>query len=219
MSWNHYWATGGGSAQPAYNQFSHNGCAVGCGPVAWAMLFCWGDYQAGNGNAYWAPRWGLYRQDGGRGANIVAPLRQDNGVNNVIRELNGQIGTFCASGSGATAPWTMPGAWQYLTGRTGTQLRTDWNSLGICEDGLRNRVIDSIVNRRTPAVIGTGWLSHYPMAFGYAWQTRVIRHSFLFWSWDETVTDRSFYVNQGWGGGGAGDWVSASTWFSGQIFP
>jgi hypothetical protein len=97
--------------------------------------------------------------------------------------------------------------------------RADWNSIGWHEDGIRDRVIDSIVNRHTPAVIGTGWLSHYPMAFGYAWQNRVIHHSFLFWSWDEVVTDRCFYVNEGWGGGGSGDWVEASTWFAGQIFP
>jgi hypothetical protein len=219
MSWTYYWAAGGGAAQPAYFQFQHNGCYVGCGPTAWAMLFGWGDRQASTGNAYWAPRTGLYRQNGGRGADAVAPLAQDAGVQNMTRELNGQVHTFCAFGSGATAPWDMPGAWNYLNGRTGAAGRADWNSFGIKQDWLRDRAIDSIVNRRTPAVIGTGWLSHYPMAFGYAWQTRVVRHTFAFWSWNETVTDRCFYVNQGWGGGGAGDWVDASTWFAGQIFP
>ena len=219
MSWTYYWTTGGGSVQPAYNQFPYGGCAVGCGPTAWAMLFCWGDYQAAHGNAYWAPRTGLYLQNGGRGADAVAPLVQDAGVNNVISELHGEVSTFCAFGSGATCPWDMPGAWQYLNGRTWTRLQTDWNSFGISQDSLRDKAIDSIVNRHTPAVIGTGWLSHYPMAFGYAWQTQTVRHSFLWWSWDETVTDRAFYVNEGWGGGGAGDWVDASTWFTGQIYP
>jgi hypothetical protein len=219
MSWTYYWASGGSSSQPAYNQFIHNGYYVGCGPVAWAMLFCWGDYQAGNGNAYWSPRWGLYRQNGGTGANVVAPLSQDAGVNNIIRDLNGHVHTFNAFGSGATCPWDMPGAVNYLRTRTGTQLVCNWNSIGIHEGGLRDRAIDSIVNRATPAVIGTGWLSHYPLAFGYAWQQRTIRHSFLFWSWDEVVTDRCFYVNQGWGGGGNGDWIDASTWFAGQIVP
>lgn len=219
MSWTTYFAAGASPAQPKYNQFNRNGCAIGCGPVAWAMLFCWGDYQAENGNNYWAPRWGLFRTNGGRGANASAPLIQDNSVNNIIIELNGQVHTFCISGSGATCPWDMPGASAYLSGRTGTQLRTDWNSVGIYQDDLRNRVIDSIVNRRTPAVIGTGWLSHYPLAFGYKWQTRTVHHSFLFWSWDDVVTDRCFYVNEGWGGGGAGDWIEASTWFAGQILP
>jgi hypothetical protein len=218
MAWNFYWAAGGGSAQPAYDQFTYSGCEVGCGPVAWAMLFGWADRQAATGNAYWAPRTGIYRQNGGRGADAVAPLTQDAGVRNMIVELHNDVGTFCAFGSGATAPWTMPGAWQYLNGRTGARLRADWNSVGIHEDGLRDRAIDSIVNRRTPAVIGTGWLSHYPLAFGYAWQRRTVRHCFI-WCWDDVVTDRCFYVNNGWGGGGAGEWIDASTWFAGQLFP
>lgn len=217
MSWTYYWA-GGGDAQPRYSQFDHDGCAIGCGPVAWTMLFGWGDYQAGNGNTYWAPRFGLYRENGGRGANVVAPLTQDAGIRNVITEIHDEVGTFCAFGSGATAPWDMPGAWRYLNGRTGTGLRSDWNSLGIHDDSIRDRAIDSIVNRRTPAVIGTGWLSHYPLAFGYAWQQRTVRYCFIF-CWDDTVTDRCFYVNDGWGGGGAGEWIDAGTWFSGQIFP
>jgi hypothetical protein len=38
-------------------------------------------------------------------------------VRTMIRELRGQIGTFCAFGSGATSPWTMPGARSCLSGR------------------------------------------------------------------------------------------------------
>ena len=43
MSWTYYWAPG---SQPAYWQFDYNGCPVGCGPVAWGMLFGWADEQA-----------------------------------------------------------------------------------------------------------------------------------------------------------------------------
>lgn len=218
MAWNYYWTTGGGAQQPKYNQFPYNGCAVGCGPTAWAMLFCWADYQAAHGNAYWAPRSGLYRQNGGRGAEAVAPLTQDEGVNNAIRELHNEVHTFCAFGSGATCPWDMPDAVTYLSGRSGTTLQANWDSFGICEDRLRDAAITSIVSRHTPAVIGTGWLSHYPMAFGYATQQRTVRHCFI-WCWNDVVTDRCFYVNEGWGGGGAGDWIEASTWFVGQIYP
>jgi hypothetical protein len=32
------------------------------------------------------------------------------------------------------------------------------------------------------------------------------------------VTDRWFYVNQGWGGGG-NDWVEAGTWLAASIYP
>ncbi len=218
MTWTYFWAGTGGD-QPRYNQFDQNGCAIGCGPVAWAILLCWADRQAAGGNAYWAPRWGIYRRDGGRGDNDVAPINQTNGVNNVIREIHGQVGTFCAFGSGATVPWSMPGVWRYLSGRTGATQECHWNSLGIHETGIANQAAESICYRRTPAVIGTGWLSHYPVAFGYAWQRRTVRHSFLWWDWEETVTDTCFYVNNGWGGGGAGEWIDAGTWFSGEIHP
>ena len=218
MSWTYYWATGGHGAQVLYNQFSHGSCQVGCGPVAWAMLFGWGDRQAESGtNAYWAPRNGLYRRDGGRGPNDTAPTGMTEGISNVIRELHGQLGTFCIFGSGATWPWEMDDAIEYLNGRSFTQLQAHWNSVGWHEDGLRNRARNSIRDRATPAIIGTGWLSHYPLAYGYAWQRRIIRRCFIF-CWDEEVYDRWFFVNQGWGGAG-NDWVEAGTWFSGEIYP
>ncbi len=212
--WTYYWASG---AQPKYYQFNHNGCMVGCGPVAWTMLFCWADRQAGTGNAYWAPRWGLYRTNGGKGSDVVAPINQDAGVENVIKEINGYVGTFCWFGQGATTPWSMGDARKYFTGRTGTSLSTHYNIMGISESGLRKKARNSIRDRKTPAVIGIGWLTHYPMAYGYAWRKRTIRRCFIF-CWDETVYDRWFYVNNGAGGAGNG-WVSASTWFAGQIYP
>lgn len=218
MTWTYFWA-GSSSDQPAYNQFPYGSCAVGCGPVAWGILFAWADRQAALGNAYWWGRGGLYRTNGGRGADAIAPIAQDNGVNNMIRELNGQVGTFCSFGSGATTPWGMPGAWSYINGRSYTRMDTHWNSFGVHETRLANYAANSIAYRRTPAVIGTGWLSHYPVAWGYAWQRRVIRHSFLWWDWEETVTDTAFYVNNGWGGGGAGEWIDAGTWFAGEIYP
>ncbi|HZM30816.1 MAG TPA: hypothetical protein VFB77_10035 [Acidimicrobiales bacterium] len=181
------------------------------------MLFGWADRQAGSGNAYWAPRWGLYRQNGGYGADVLAPIGQDQGVRNVIQEIRGYVGTFCIGDSGATFPWDMVDGWRYLSGRSGTSLRAGWNSLGIHQDWLRDRARDSIKYRGTPAVIGTGWLSHYPMAYGYAYQERTVRYCVIF-CWTDTVYDRWFYVNQGWGGSG-NEWVSASTWFAGEIFP
>ena len=217
MSWTYYWAGNSGD-QPGYRQYEWGGCQIGCGPVALTMMFCWADRQAGIGNAYWAPRNGLYRVNGGRGGDAIAPIGQDGGVQNVIQEIHGDVGTFCIFDSGATFPWSMGGAWQYLNGRTWTRLQCDYDALGIDEDGLRDKAISSIRDRHTPAVIGIGWLSHYPLAWGYAWQQRTVQHCFIF-CWTDTVTDQYFYVNEGWGGGGSGDWVDASTWFAGQIFP
>ena len=216
MAWTYYWA-GSHADQPAYNQYIYDGCNIGCEPVAWTILFCWADIQAETGNSYWAPRWGLYRQNGGSGANDIAPLHQTSGVDNVIEEIHEDVATWCIANSGATFPWDMHQARNYLSGRTGTKLSTHYNSLGISESRLRKYARNSIRDRGTPAVIGTGWLSHYPVAYGYAWQKRTVRKCFIF-CWNETVYDRWFYVNQGWGGSGNG-WVSASTWFAGEISP
>jgi hypothetical protein len=217
-SWNYFWAGTHGD-QRLYNQMSSSdpqnpsSCYSGCGATAWAMLFGWADNQAAIGNAYWAPRWGLYRENGGYGANAVAPQYWDTGVKNMIWEIRQRIDTFCAFGSGATAPWDMSGAAGYLTGRTGTRLYTNYNSVGISTGGLRELARDSIIYQNTPAVIGTGWFNHYPLAYGYAWRSR--RRCFI-GCWTEY--SRWFYVNQGWGGNDNG-WVPASTWFAGRIRP
>jgi hypothetical protein len=100
---------GGHGAQPLYNQFQHAGCVVGCGAVAWPILFGWGDRQAKTGTPYWAGGFGFYRPDGGRGANDIAPFSMTKGVRTMICELRGQLGTVCAFGAGATTRWTMPG--------------------------------------------------------------------------------------------------------------
>lgn len=216
MAYTYYWADGSVNDQP-YDQFPLNGCASGCGNLAWTILFLWGDRQAGTGNSYWAPRWGLYRQDGGTGADVISPTTQTAGVKKVAVEIADDVDTFCIFGQGATYPWDMSGASAYFSGRTGTSLTTHYNSFGFSESRLREYARNSIRDRDTPAVIGTGWLSHYPVAYGYAWQSRVVRKCFIF-CWNETVYDRWFYVNQGWGGYG-NDWVPADTWFAGEIYP
>ena len=217
MSWDYYWADGSHAEQPDYYQFQYGNCFVGCGPVAWAMLFCWGDHQAENGNSYWAGRTGLYLEDGGRGDNDVAPLTQTSGVENVIEEINDWVDTFCIGGSGATYPADMHEASGYLSGRTRTTLDAHFNGAGLAETRLRDYARDSIKYRDTPAVVGVGWLVHYPLAYGYAYQERIVRYCFG-WCWDEVVYDRCFFLNQGWGGAG-NEWITASTWFSGEIYP
>lgn len=217
MTWS-YWTCQGD--QTRYSQYDYQGCPVGCGPVAWAMSIGWADRRATVGDPYWAPRWGLYRQNGGTGANAVAPVVLDPGITNVISELHNELGTFCIDNQGATFPWSMDSVWRYLNPRTGTWRITHWNSFGFSEDYIRNAAANSIIYRGAPAVIGTGWLSHYPLAYWYAEQRRVVRKSFLWWSWDEVEWDRSFYVNNGWGNNAQNfAWVPASTWFAGMLYP
>jgi hypothetical protein len=220
--WNFFWA-GTHEDQRLYYQIpAHTGpnptsCPSGCGGTAWAMLFGWADHQAALGNPYWAGRFGIYRVNGGYGADADAPRIMDTGVNNMTWEIHNRIGTWCAFGNGPTFPWDMGGASGYLAGRSFTRLTTHYDSLGIHEDRLREYARDSIIYRHTPAVIGIGWLNHYPLAYGYAWRSRTVRSCFI-WCWDSTEYSRWFYVNEGWGGAGNG-WVSAGTWFAGELAP
>jgi hypothetical protein len=183
------------------------------------MLFGWADYQAETNASwtYWSPRKGIYRLNGGTGTNAIAPTFQDAGIRSITWEIRNYIGTFCVGSSGPTFPWRMGDAWRYMVNRSGTAVVTDFSSVGIRWDSLKVRARNSIVYRQTPAVIGTGWLSHYPLAMGYAWRSRTVRACAICW-WDTTEYSEWFWVNQGWGGSDNG-WVSASTWFAGEVYP
>jgi uncharacterized repeat protein (TIGR01451 family) len=228
-----YFAAGGHSAQPLYRQLSPReypngwGCYSGCGPTALAMLFAWADNQAASGNPYWAPRWGLYRQNGGYGADATPPLwwneghTELNGVKSMMMEIRRYVSTFCVFESGATFQWDMGGnAWRYLNGRTGARFQATWNTIPFTSDDHRDRVIHSIVSRQTPAVIGTGFIvdGHYPMAYGYRNERVIIPRCFFWHCWEDVEYRHQFYVNQGWGGSGNG-WIPAGTWFAGQLYP
>ena len=104
----------------------------------------------------------------------------------------------------------MVNATNYLAGRTGTSLSTFYRVTGIPASSIRRRAADSIIDRGTPAIIGTGWLHHYPLAYGYAQRVGS--------SWGIIQTRRFFFVNQGMAGSNNG-WVQASTWFAGEIYP
>ncbi|MFO1054772.1 MAG: hypothetical protein U1F36_21320 [Planctomycetota bacterium] len=217
-SWSTYYADGGSGDQPRYGQFTYGSCYVGCGPVAWAMLFAWGDIQAHAGNPVWSSRTGLYRTNGGTtvsgaSSSAVAPLYQDTGIDNVIRELNGWVDTYCLFGGGATWPSDMDEAQGYLDARTGAYCTGTDSDTFITTSGKRDDAIDSIKDRDTPVVIGNsmGGGLHYPVAFGYAVRSKS--------GWFGTSYDREFYVNPGWGSSSEFQWVDAKTWFVGQLYP
>jgi len=229
--WNYFWA-GFTNDQRIYGQISDgtspnfSGCPSGCGATAWAMLFGWADHQAFIGTPRWASpyRGGIYRQNGGYGADADAPAAMDAGVTNMTWEIRNRVGTFCAFGSGPTLPWNMDNAQGYLTNRSYAHVNTHYNVLGWHEDRLRVYARDSIIYNHTPAIIGTGWLTHYPLAWGYAWRSRQVRSCFGpdlgFNCWNSTEYARFFYVNEGWPGNGSNmGWVSAGTWFAGEVYP
>lgn len=213
-NWDYWWA-GTGRDQRAYWQHEYEGCDVGCGPVAWGMLFGWADHQAWEGNSYWGPRWGLYRENADTypAPDADAPRSHTSGPRRMIEEINEYVDTFCAFGSGATLPGHMHEAWKYFRGRTGTWLGTWQSPVGIPLPRFRRRAREAIIHDDTPAIIGTGWLHHYPLAYGYAHKVTegpifgiIERHH------------HAFYVNDGQGDPTAG-WVNGRTWFAGRIWP
>jgi len=226
--WKYHWAADPvvrrvmGLDQRRYSQIppksgpNTSSCFSGCGATAWAMLFGWADNQAAIGNRSWAGRFGIYRQNGGFGADAVAPRDPDAGVDNMTWELRQRMGTFCVFGQGATLPWRMDDAAGYLVGRSGIRLDIHYNAVLWKEDRLRDYAIKSIRDRHTPAIIGIGGLGspHYPLAFGYAERSRIVHH----WYGDTTERERRFIVNQGQGDERA-DVLPASTWFAGEIAP
>ncbi len=224
QSWAWYWAWAGTNDMTIYNQLNLGSCSSGCGATAWAMLFGWADYQAASQYwNYWSPRWGIYRQNGGYGADERAPLAMTAGVTNMTLEIRSEVNTLCAFGYAPTLPGYMDGAADYLSWRSNTSLNTDYSSLGIISDNLREKTQQMIINHKTPAIIGTGWLSHYPLAHGFQWWSKVVSQCTWYFFYtscsDKLVYNRQFFVNQGWGNIASNGWIPARTWFFGEIWP
>lgn len=209
--WHYWWATGDAGALtynqiPAHTRVNTSNCWSGCGATAWAMLFGWVDRRAGAGQAAWVNHWGIYRVNGGFGANVVAPLAQDAGVDNMTWEIRNQIGTYCCGTGGCTAVGNMIKAADYVRPRATASWRmtTKYDPTGLCWfgscDPARVMARDQIVYRQAPALLATS--THYPMAYGYAERSK--QSCFLWWC--STDVSRWFYVNQGWGGTG-NDWI------------
>jgi hypothetical protein len=221
----HTFSAGTDAQQRLYYQFNYRDCKVGCGSVAWMMLFGWYDYRSSpeGGNTF--NRWNTFRADGsasgsGTRANGIAPRTNNTGVERATTNIRDRIGTFCSfGGSGATPPWGMDRAAGYLSQmKTGLGIRVHYNAVGVHEDSLRDMVRDEIQHRGRPAIIGTGWMVHYPLAYKYRWKSRPEKFLEGWFDGNDVVYTREFYVNQGWGGGGNG-WISAGTWFSGRGIP
>ena len=146
------------------------------------------------------------------------------GVFTATEYIRNQVGTFCFSGSGATYPWSMDNVRNYLTYvGTGISIDTHYNAVGYHEDSLRDYTIEHLTkanqNERRPVIIGTGWLNHYPLAWGYSWRSRPTTwRDAGWWVGDDVLYSRYFYVNNGHGGSDDG-WVDASTWFAGRVSP
>jgi hypothetical protein len=224
--WSYYYA-GTDADQRMYDQWDLGGCLSGCGPTAWMMLFGWVDYKSSITGSGWG-RWNTYRAGGNNvgaatGSTGVAPAALSNDVKNATLYIRNQVGTYClpTSNSALTYPWSMENARYYLNYvGTGLGFADSYNIAGYHEDRLKNYAINEITNRvPRPVVIGTGWLSHYPLAYKYAIQSRPTTwRDAGWWVGDDYVYNQSFYVNEGWGGRSNG-WINAGTWFAGRVSP
>jgi hypothetical protein len=138
-------------------------------------------------------------------------------------EIRNDIDTFCwDEDSAPTLPKDMNGVGSYVSGRSTTKVSTEYSNVGIAWDSImayaRNGIKRSDPEKATPVIIGTGWLSHYPLAYGY----RSRSHTYCIWPekrWGCVTTyEHQFFVNQGWGRG-YGEWVPGDIWYAGRVFP
>jgi hypothetical protein len=223
---------------PRYESPNTSLCPSGCGATAWSMLFGWIDNKAANdsGNDYWKGRWGLFRMNG---HDAKAPKIWNisdwrfTAIKDMTWKIRNDIDTWCFVGdspfepwdfgnSGPTNPWDMDGVKDYVHGRSAIRIYTKYSVAGIGWDYIRvyaqNGIAYSDEGKHTPVVIGTGWLTHYPLAYGYRWRDRtfcIVPSK----GWGcVTTTDRQFFVNQGWGSD-HGEWVDSDIWFAGRAFP
>ena len=204
-SWVYGWA-GTDDDQRWYTQIPPNtppntaDCFTGCGATAWMMLFGWADYRASEGDPMWDASYGMFG-----GVAEVAPDTRDADIDTLTLENRDYIETACQSDQGRTWPWDMDQAKQYLSSRTNSSpsLTTNFNTVPIPTDGLRDRADASIRGNRPP-IIAQG-VEHYSLAYGY-------RKKNCRFGRDK----HEFKINTGWG---YARWTSAGTWFVGQIRP
>ena len=222
--WHYYWVDSHNDAlRIRYNQIPrHSGvntsaCYSGCAATGWAMAFAWVDRRAAENHWRWRNHWGIYRVNGGLGANAVAPTNQDAGVNNMTWEIRNHLRTSCSGTSGSTSRSNEIRACEYVRPRATASwgCRTRYDPTGLCWfgacNGARDLIRDQIVNLRAPAIVGAN--SHIQMAVGYAYQSE--RSCFLWWC--STSYNRWFYVNKGWGGSGNG-WLDWDDVYLGGIY-
>ena len=208
-------------------------CPSGCGATAWAMLFGWVDRMANQqlyDNPNWRGRWGLFRENGGRyEPDDVAPkLFEGDGVKNMTWEIRNDIDTWCAdpfegdlSENAPTLPGDMADVKDYIQDRSAVSVSWDWEMYD-GNDSLIKKASKILAGNgyvRTPAVIGIGYLEHYPLAFGWNGEP----HTYCAWLWPPagciTLYYGEFLVNMGHAAGQAEWYWDEDIWFVGTVQP
>jgi hypothetical protein len=192
---------------PKYTQISpgagpnDSSCASGCGPTAWAMIVGWASRRASANGSSDGAFAGLFRTaPGASGAPLVAPLAEDDTVDDTTWTLRNALGTFCLTDQGATTPWSMDDMQSFIDSRApGVSTEVDYSSLMQMDSSLRDHAALVVCSGR-PVILGIGSTfnadMHYPVASAYE--------------------DGWFWLNMGWGGDGDA-WYETSTWFVGSV--
>lgn len=241
-SWSSYYHVDGDrktsdARQRWYDQFEVPGsCLSGCGPTAWMMLFGWVDFKSSltyPASSYWL-RPNAFRNMGGYvgnqanggGTSIVAPSTLSIGIKNSTLQIRNSIWTTCtwvnSDSNAATAPFMMEDVIYYLNSvNSGLSIDTHYCVVGCHEDRLTRYTLSHLKHStqwlRRPVIIGTGFLAHYPLAYGVKYRTRPEDWDEGYFDGDDVVWDTVWLVNQGWGDK-EGEWVSGGTWFAGRVF-
>ena len=192
-------------------------CAVGCGPVAWAMIFGYYDrrshYQTGvygNGSQplYACSYNGAYGSSG-----CVAPkYAYTNRIKKYIEVVNKVLGTWCIFKNGATFSFQMTRVKGFFQARqksghpTISRVFIFWKLIRWPK--LQRKTRDWI-RAGWPVVVGTteggAFKWHYPVATKYRQRSRKWRRCIKFFGkrcgrW-HTETASQMYTHQGWGYG------------------
>jgi hypothetical protein len=232
-----FFDAGSADDQRDYNQFTYGtyfssigaACLSGCGATAWMMLFGWADYKSsipGSGvNRYYTYREGGTNTGSGTSAGGVAPKSMyvgtavNPGLRNATLYIRGRISSVCqVTGASSTLPADMDDARYYLSYvGTGLGIDVSYNVFFYAENRIKNNTRAEIAYNHRPVVVGTGFGSHYPLAYRYAWRTRPEHWNEGINDGDDVVYSEFFYVNNGWGRGGVGGWTDAGVWYSGRL--
>lgn len=203
--WHTYYAVGSCAFLPRYTQVRGlSGCcpdgASGCGPTAWAIFYGFWDMR-GPFNLIGGSEW--------------TPYTNNSDVHHCIRRTFDLTGCWCTAinGQAATNPWQMDEGDAYAAERgESIDASISW-CVPLTSHIPRRLAQDGIRNQGRPAIVGTGFFSHYPVA--YAYRFRRYRSWGITW-WTQT----QWKVYQGWGHSHC-EWVDSTTcWFgmNGQCY-
>jgi hypothetical protein len=203
---------GSWDTQPKFFQLSLDEFCpyVGCGPVAWGMLFAWFEVNKGIPAAF------------GDWLTMDATLNMDNGNNSHIqvwRSLHELCDVMCFATTDAGATWPgdmFDGALDYTSIQVLAKLlkrkyhmEYDLTESGLAEHGLLCR---DAIKKGYPAVVGLGWLWHYALAYGYKYQEFEGAPGVFIGS------RRILKCNMGWGPNEAPRWYDLNDTFFGADF-